>query len=257
MNPSKIVPIAMFYVGVILSAIPSTGTESKANAIEGMVFIKGGCFEMGLPIRSVDSDAAPAHIVCIDDFYIGKYEVTQKQWVEIMVNNPSEYKCKNCPVHDISWEDAKQFIHKLNQKTGKQYRLTTEAEWEYAARSGGKNELWAGTNDESKLEEYVWSKWYLGKLTKTSAKRKPNGLGLYDMTGSVWEWVEDWYDKDYYKNSPKDNPKGPQSGRERVLRGGTWLDEPLYAPTYDRYSMFPDARGASIFIGLRLAVSAK
>lgn len=220
-----------------------------------MVFVKGGCFKMGDWVNSEDSDANPVHTVCVDDFYIGKYEVTQRLWVEIMGYNPSYHKgCDNCPIDNVSWYDAQQFINKLNKKTGKKYRLPTEAEWEYTARSRGKKEIWAGTNNVSKLEEYAW---FLGVTSIKNAKRKkPNGLGIHNMTGTVWEWVEDWYYKDYYKESPKDNPKGPPIGEWKVLRGGCWLDDPMYAATYTRHAMPPDIHDTDAEAGLRLVISA-
>lgn len=196
----------------------------------------------------------PLHVVCVDDYYIGKYEVTQKQWVEIMGNNPSYFKgCDNCPIDNVSWNDAKQFIDKLNKITGKSYHLPTEAQWEFAARSRGKKQEWAGTNKESNLNKYAW---FVTEKTKTAERLKPNELGLHDMTGTVWEWVEDWYDKDYFNRSPKDNPTGPSNGKDKVLRGGCWLDYPMYAPTYERLAMPPDIHDTDTEAGLRLALPA-
>ncbi|MBA4348368.1 MAG: hypothetical protein C0415_00040 [Thermodesulfovibrio sp.] len=186
-----------------------------------MILVKSGCFQMG-------SDGYYAHEVCVDDFYIGKYEVTQGQWKAIMGDNPSRFEdCgDNCPVESVSWDDVQEFINKLNQKTEKNYRLPTEAEWEYAARSGGKNEKWAGTSNQSELGEYAWYRENSGDKTHPVGQKKPpNGLGIYDMSGNVWEWVSDWFDVNYYKNSPKDNPKGPSSGSYKALRGGSWRDD--------------------------------
>ncbi len=198
-----------------------------------MVFVKGGCYQMGDTFGDGDSDEKPVHEVCVDDFYIGKYEVTQGQWKAIMGNNPSYFKdCgDNCPVEDVSWNDIQDFINKLNQKITPSiplnkgglrgmYRLPTEAEWEYAARSGGKSEKWAGTSNESELGDYAWYDKNSESKTHPVGQKKPNGIGLYDMSGNVWEWVNDWYDEDYYKNSPQNNPKGPNSGSLRVNRGG-------------------------------------
>ncbi len=170
------------------------------------------------------SDEKPVHKVCVDDFYIGKYEVTQGQWKAIMGNNPSSFSnCgDNCPVENISWNDAQEFINKLNKKTGKNYRLPTEAEWEYAARSGGRSEKYSGGND---IDSVAWYKKNSGSKTHPVGQKSANGLGLYDMSGNVWEWVNDWYSSSYYSKSPKNNPKGPDIGSARVLRGGSWYDD--------------------------------
>ncbi|MDO9289441.1 MAG: formylglycine-generating enzyme family protein, partial [Thermodesulfovibrionales bacterium] len=207
----------------------SMETGIMKDNVTGMelVFVKGGCYQIG--------EEDDAHEVCVDDFYIGKYEVTQGQWKAIngTGNNPSHFKdCgDNCPVENLSWNDAQDFINKLNQKTKNnpqapftkgEFRLPTEAEWEYAAKSGGKNEKWAGTSNESELGDYAWYDKNSGSKTHPTGQKKPNGFGLYDMSGNVSEWVNDWYDSDYYKNSPKDNPKGPSSGSDKVLRGGSW-----------------------------------
>ncbi len=212
---------------------------------------------MGDWVSKRESDSKPLHSVCLDDFYIGKFEVTLRQWEEVMGSDPSRYRGYNdCPVKDVSWYQARLFISKLKQKTGKKYRLPTEAEWEFAARSRGKKEIWAGTNNESELEKHARSVCDVDKETDTIKTKKPNSLGIHDMSGSVWEWVEDWYDKDYYRKSLKNNPKGPSTGEVKVLRGGTWLGPPLFAPTYERHSMVPEVNGASIRIGLRLALPA-
>lgn len=211
---------------ILLFTVPSFSAEKPTDSATNMefVFVKGGCFQMGDTFGDGGSDEKPVHEVCVDDFYMGKYEVTQGQWKAVMKKNPSHFKdCgDNCPVEQVSWSDAQDFINKLNQKTVKKYRLPTEAEWEYAARSGGKNEKWAGTRNESKLGDYAWYESNSGSETHAVGQKKPNGLGIYDMCGNVWEWVQDWYDKDYYKNSPKNNPMGPSSGKEKVLRGSSW-----------------------------------
>lgn len=204
-----------------------------------LVFVKGGTFQMGS--NDGDSDEKPVHTVTVDDFYIGKYEVTQKQWRDVMGTSPSYNKnCDQCPVEKVSWNDVKEFLKKLNQKTGKSYRLPYEAEWEYAARSGGKDEKWAGTN--SSLEQYAWYSFNSGGKTHPVGTKKPNGLGIYDMTGNVWEWCEDWYADDYYSRSPKNNPKGPSSGSGRVTRGGSRGNLPYHCWATDRSRSNPDSR---------------
>jgi len=230
---------------------PLTKGESKdpTTGLE-MVFVKGGCYQMGDTFGDGYDNEKPVHEVCLDDFYMGKYEVTQGQWKQIMGNNPSYFKdCgDNCPVEGVSWNDIQEFIQKLNNKTGKNYKLPTEAEWEYAARSGGKNEKYSGGND---VDSVAWYNKNSGNKTHPVGQKKPNGLGIYDMSGNVWEWVSDWYDGDYYKNSPKNNPTGPNSGTFRVLRGGSWrgYDTRFLVPA-DRGSSYPGSRSSDL--GFRL-----
>lgn len=201
--------------------------EAAGGEIAGMVFIKGGCFDMGDSFGDGNADEKPVHQVCVDDFYMGKYEVTQREWRDVMGSNPSYFKnCDNCPVEQVSWDVVQEFMRKLNSRTGQNYRLPTEAEWEYAARSGGKREKWAGTSSEDELGDYAWYDKNSGSKTHPVGQLKPNGLALYDMSGNVWEWVEDLYDENYYRESPKDNPTGSRRGQFRVLRGGSWDNNP-------------------------------
>lgn len=221
-----------------------------------MVFVKGGCFQMGDIFGKGDEIERPVHKVCLDDFYMGKYEVTQREWVEIIGANPSGFKgCDNCPVENVSWEDVSKYIKKLREKTGKEYRLPTEAEWEYAARSGGKKELWAGTSDDVKLGDYAWHHYNTDDSTHPVGQKKPNGLGIYDMSGNVSEWVWDGYNKKYYETSPKDNPKAPLDEHEieRVIRGGSWVSNPWAIRTTDRSRNAPDTKDP--VCGFRLALS--
>jgi formylglycine-generating enzyme len=199
---------------------PNTGME--------FVLVKGGCYQMGDTFGGGGSDEKPVHEVCVDDFYIGKFMVTQGQWKAIRGNNPSGYSnCgDNCPVEQVSWNDAQEFIRFMNQRTGKTYRLLTEAEWEYAARSGGKNEKWAGTSNESELGDYAWYNANSGKQTHPVGQKKPNGLGIYDMTGNMWEWVQDIYSSFAYSSHTRNNPIYTGSGANRVLRGGRYFDDP-------------------------------
>ena len=185
------------------------------------VYVKGGCYKMGDTFGGGDRDEKPVHEVCVRDFSIGKFEVTQGEWEKVMGNNPSYFKKgSRYPVEQVSWNDTQDFLRKMNAKSGKQYRLPTEAEWEYAARSGGKLEKYAGFSDIPDLDLYAWYDKNAGSSTHPVGEKKPNGLGLYDMTGNVFEWVQDW--KGTYSSSSLDNPQGPLSGTHRVLRGGSW-----------------------------------
>lgn len=224
---------------------------------DGLVKVAGGTFMMGCTSEQQDcyDNEYPSHNVTINDFYIGRYEVTQKLWIQVMGSNPSVFKnCNDCPVENVSWEDVQVFLKKLNQQTGKQYRLPTEAEWEYAARSGGKATLFGnGKNTIAPKEiNFDTNKSYkksysLGginrqKTAPVGSLNSPNALGLHDMSGNVWEWCRDWYDE--YSSKSQSNPVGPSTGSVRVMRGGSWGNGPQncrvsyrsgYAPGY-RYS---------------------
>ena len=186
------------------------------------VFVRGGSYQMGDIYGDGSDDEKPVHEVTVGDFWLGKFPATQGQWEKVMGNNPSHFKSgDNCPVEQVSWNDVQEFIHRLNQKAGKRYRLPTEAEWEYAARSGGKREKWAGTSNASELIEYAWYEGNSNNQTHPVGQKKPNSFVLHDMSGNVNEWVQDWYDKDYYRNSPMNNPCS-EHGLNRVIRGGRW-----------------------------------
>ncbi|WP_370477054.1 formylglycine-generating enzyme family protein [Tamlana flava] len=191
------------------------------NLEESMVIVKGGTFTMGCNNKQngCSDDEKPSHQVILDDFTIGKYEVTQEQWKAIMENNPSYHSdCDNCPVEKVSWTNVQNFIRKLNQLTGKHYRLPTEAEWEYAAIGGTKSGdyKYSGSNT---LNTIAWYEGNSDNKTHKVGSKQANELGLYDMTGNVSEWCADWYGEIYYTNSPLKNPKGPSSGTARVFRG--------------------------------------
>jgi formylglycine-generating enzyme required for sulfatase activity len=225
------------------------------------IYIKGGTFQMGS--NHDYHDEKPIHTVTLGNFALAKYETTNEQFCAFLnakgnqtedgvewINMNGKYTCPNgytekCrifksgtsfkvesdfekhPVIYVSWYGAVAYCEWLSGKTGKQYRLPTEAEWEYAAGGGSlvspdKRNKWAGTNEEKQLGDYAWySPNYNGK-THPVGQKKPNELGLYDMSGNVWEWCNDWYDGNYYSESPEKNPQGPQTGALRVLRGGGW-----------------------------------
>ena len=191
---------------------PITGME--------FVWVEGGCFQMGDSFGEGEDDERPVHEVCVDSFGMSRHELTQGQWQKIMGNNPSKFtKGNNYPVEQVSWVDTQDFIRKLNTHTGSSFRLPTEAEWEYAACSGGKKEKYAGGSD---IDRLAWYDGNSGDSTHPVGTKEPNGIGLYDMSGNVWEWCADWYDKNYYQQSLRNNPRGPSSGSFRVIRDGCW-----------------------------------
>jgi len=209
-----------------------------------MVYIPGGTFSMGRENGSADEK--PVHQVTVSSFYMSKYEITEAQWREVMDEN--HVSCPNCPVYNASWEDIQQFLEKLNAKTGKNYRLPREAEWEYAAR-GGQNYTYAGSNN---IGEVAWYSANGNGETHPVGQKLPNGYGLYDMTGNVLEWCNDWYSDSYYSNSVNTNPTGPSSGVNRVLRGGNWNYTAVYSPVTFRNQDRPGRRLNTI--GFRVVV---
>jgi formylglycine-generating enzyme required for sulfatase activity len=225
-------------------AVISVRAEAFPDPVTGMefVFVKGGCYPMGDTFGDGNPDELPVHEVCVTDFRIGKYKVSQGEWVKVMGGNPSQFRKGGLyPVENVSWNDAQRFIGRLNKKTGRKYRLPTEAEWEYAARSGGKREKWAGTAEETELKEYGWFYTNSGRATHPLGGKRPNGLGLYDMTGNVWEWCSDWYKEKYYRSSPRNDPQGPPDGFFRSLRGGSWDTDARNVRASSRYWGIPDA----------------
>ena len=229
------------------------------QAIEAkMIKVEGGSFNMGCT-NEKDSDCyyweKPAHTIKVGSFYIGKFPVTQKEWEAVVGNKPWFSKdCAECPVENVSWFDAQVFINMLNQLTGKYYRLPTEAEWEFAAKGGNKSKgyKYAGSDNAATV---AWYDKNSGKLTHPVGQKQPNELGLYDMSGNVWQWCADWFDDKYYSSSPTDNPTGPANGPGRdfyrTCRGGSWWSEMNNARVTNRDRYPPDARDDDV--GLRLA----
>ncbi len=199
-----------------------------------------------------ENDEKPAHTVTLSGFLIGKYEVTQADWRSVTGGNPSDFSgCDDCPVEQVSWDEVQDFLKKLNaREPGKNYRLPTEAEWEYAARGGTKSKgyLYAGGND---LDKVAWYPGNSGDKTHPVGGKAPNELGLYDMSGNVWEWCSDWFGD--YSATAQNDPKGPNRGGYRVLRGGGWNDGAGFCRVSRRLSGTPDDRGD--FLGFRLAAS--
>ncbi|MEQ8702820.1 MAG: SUMF1/EgtB/PvdO family nonheme iron enzyme [Phaeodactylibacter sp.] len=219
-----------------------------------MVRVSGGSFTMGCTSEQGDdcgNDEKPPHRVELSSYRIGKYEVTQAQWEAVMGSNPSSFSgCGSCPVEQVSWNDVQDFIDKLNRMTGGNYRLPTEAEWEYAARGGSRSRghKYSGSDN---LGRVGWHGSNSGSKTHPVGQKTANELGLYDMSGNVWEWCSDWYGSDYYSSSPGRNPKGPGTGAGRVYRGGGWIIIARFCRASGRSGDGPGAR--LINLGFRLA----
>ena len=198
--------------GVVPVRLTPKDQEKANNAPPGMVFIPGGCFVMGNDYTQ--EDEKPAHEVCLDDFYMDKFEVTQARWEKLMGYNPSKFVGSNLPIEQVNYENVQKFIKKSKGAC----RLPTEAEWEYAARGGAeKRYFWGNMVNEN----YTWYEENSNHKTHPVGTKSPNQYGLYDMMGNVWEWVDDWYEP-YYKIRTKENPTGPKTGESKIVRGGSF-----------------------------------
>jgi len=234
--------------------------EKKAvidNLLKNMVYVEGNTFVMGATSEQ-GNDAwfyeKPAHKVTLSSYYIGKYPVTQEEWEAVMGSNPAKFKGDKYPVEQVSWDDCQEFVRKLSQLTGKQFRLPTEAEWEFAARGGSKSKgyKYAGGND---MEEVGWFQDNSDSQTHPVGQKKANELGIYDMSGNVWEWCQDRYedfdrDADTYTHL---DPQGPTVGFDRVERGGGWASIARRCRVSSRGDGIPSNRFNAI--GLRIAYS--
>lgn len=232
---------------------PSLNAGDMRSLAGEFADVQGGCFQMGDTFGVGKDNEKPMHEVCVSGFSIGKHEVTQGLWKRVMGNNPSFYDTcgDNCPVEQVGWKEIRQFIQQLNSLTGANFRLPTEAEWEYAARSGGKNEKYSGGDDVGAV---AWYENNSGRKTHPVGQKQPNGLGIYDMSGNVSECVSDWYDKNYYSVSAKSDPQGPAAGSSHVLRGGNWFGEAADVRATERRGVSPDYLRS--IMGFRLAFSA-
>ena len=234
------------------------GSNAERFTVDGVTFtmvaVQGGTFTMGATSEQgsdAGSSERPAHRVTLSNYYIGQTEVTQALWQAVMGRNPSKWKGSNLPVEQVSWNDCQQFITKLNQLTGRKFRLPTEAEWEYAARGGNKSRgyKYAGSND---IGSVAWYSDNSGKKTHPVGQKQANELGIYDMSGNVYEWCQDWYDKGYYSKSPSNNPCNNISASQRVYRGGCWERDAWYCRVAKRSCCVPDDSDNGL--GLRLAL---
>ena len=226
--------------------ISGTPVDLKDPFVGQMVFVQGGTFMMG---SKKSKNEKPIHKVELDSFIICKYQVTQAIWKLIMGDNPSFHKGDNLPVEQVTWNDVSKFIQKLNGKTGKKYRLPTEAEWEFAARGGtlGQGHEYSGN---SNIDQVAWFKGNSNNKTQPVGHKSPNALGIYDMSGNVWEWCNDWYG--FYQNTSQTNPAGPNIGFRKVGRGGSFCDVEQSCRVYSRD--YGDLNYRSKALGFRLAI---
>ena len=256
---------------------------SDAPLYVSMVKVDGGVFDLGSDDEAVDRK--PAHSVTLKDYNISTFEITQEQWKAVMGTNPSKYVCMHCPVTGVSWTDIQSFITKLNSMTGKQYRLPTEAEWEYAARGGSKeklvraynkvarggvNELFITNKNERVPEKMLIGKKYSGKKLPQDVAwyagnskdrvheigmKKGNELGIFDMSGNVEEWCSDWYAGNYGSKGPVENPQGPTGGNAHVVRGGSWSSSAAEIVVTRRAAYLPGTKANNL--GFRLVLDNK
>jgi formylglycine-generating enzyme required for sulfatase activity len=253
---------SVFAAPIVVSAPKKVRkTKGKRPPTVKMVFVKGGTFLMGGTGKDSREDELPVHQVTLSDFYIGKYEVTSRQWRDVMgVNHRGCFGSgnKKLPEESVDWGEVQEFIAKLNALTGKNYRLPTEAEWEFAARGGNKSKgyTYSGSNDANKVA------WYYdnnrtdnnrsGK-TNVIGTKAPNELGIYDMSGNVAEWCSDYYGD--YPSEAQTNPTGPSSGSYRVFRGGEWHHDARFCRSTCRYHNSPGFIHDAL--GFRLVLPAK
>ncbi len=242
-------------VSVTLQEVPSrfsNGVLTIKGVSYEMVWVEGGTFRMGATSEQgsgIPDGEKPVHSVTLSGYYIGKTEVTQALWKAVMGSNPSYFKGDDLPVEQVSWDDCQEFIRKLNALTGQNFRLPTEAQWEFACRGGNNSRgyKYSGSND---IDNVAWYDGNSGYKTHPVATKLPNELGIYDMTGNVWEWCSDWYGD--YSSGAQTNPKGPNDGSARVYRGGSWGSRTRYFRSSSRGYYGPGDRND--YLGLRLSL---
>ena len=237
---------------ICFKVVANSGRFTVRGVSFEMVRVEGGTFRMGATSEQeddADSDEKPVHSVTLSSYYIGKTEVTQALWQAVMGSNPSNFKGADLPVECVSWNDCQEFIQKLNRLTGRNFRLPTEAEWEFACRGGNNSRgyKYSGSND---IDNVAWYWDNSGGKTHPVGTKAPNELGIYDMSGNVWEWCSDWYAN--YTSNSQTNPSGPQSGLSRVFRGGSWDNSARICRSSLRLNNTPKNRYH--ILGLRLAL---
>ena len=238
-------PVALSFLGNQTFTVK--GVEFTMIAVEGGTFTMGATPEQG---KDAEKDEKPTHLVMLSSYYIGETEVTQALWKAVMGKNPSRYNGDNNPVEQVSWNDCQDFIKKLNALTGKNFRLPTEAEWEFAARGGNKSRGYKYSGSKN-IGDVAWYENNSDDKTRPVKTKQPNELGIYDMSGNVEEWCQDWYGK--YTSDSQINPTGPNSRLTRLLRGGCWFARARDCRSSIRCGYTPDLRHGTI--GFRLALS--
>ncbi|MDB5283054.1 MAG: Sulphatase-modifying factor protein [Bacteroidota bacterium] len=273
-NPAFVL-LALLFCGSVFGQAKADGstphgkaakeTKSKAQPLDPklavivkeiearMLPIEGGSFTMGC-INPQDTECyyweKPRHTVTITTFYMSKFDVTQKQWKAIMGTTPGPKTCPECPVINVSWFDAGMFINKLNQLSNKNYRLPTEAEWEYAAKGGNKGHGFKYSGGDNAMN-VAWYDSVISRDVHPVGEKQANELGLFDISGNVWQWCSDWFDEKYYGKSPSNNPSGPPSGEGfRVVRGGSWWGPLKDCRVANRDKYPPDSKDDDV--GFRL-----
>ena len=204
------------------------------NCAKRVSYIDGGDFKRSF--SSNEGKEKSEHLITLGSYLIDKTEVTQREYRQVMGKYSSDFTgCMECPVENVSWYDAMEYAKKVGK------RLPTEAEWEFAARGGNYNKDYLKYSGSNNLDEVAW---YLSntEVKQPVGRKKPNALGLYDMSGNVWEWCLDWYHDDYFQVSNKLNPKGPDYGAEKVVRGGSWFSNDVFCDVSRRYKLKPDYR---------------
>jgi formylglycine-generating enzyme required for sulfatase activity len=248
----SIITLVLLMVVIAISCKKPPVDEPEEPLLPGeseMVAVEGGTFTMGCTDGECYNWELPQHQVTVSSFKIAKTLVTQKQWVEIMGSNPSCFKGDDNPVETVNWQDIQEFINKLNQATGKNYRLPTEAEWEYACRGGAKSAQYkySGGND---IDAVAWHSGNSASKTHAVGTKTPNELGIYDMSGNVWELCSDWYGD--YNASAQTNPQGATSGTFHVTRGGSWGNEAQRCRISNRGTVTPEDSHSGL--GFRLVL---
>ena len=245
--------LANNYNSASASGINEISISVKNGITIDMVKVEVGSFKMGATseMQNPWDDEKPVHkVILTNDYYIGKYEVTQALWQAVMGSNPSNFKGDDLPVENVSWKDCQKFIAKLNRMTGRKFRLPTEAEWEYAARGGRKSRGYQYSGS-SNISDVAWYKENSESTTHPVGTKQANELGIFDMSGNAWEWCQDWYSS--YGKSSQANPTGAVSGLYRVIRGGSWYCSSRDSRSSFRSYIAPDYRNG--YFGLRLVLS--
>lgn len=275
-----LITISLLFSGTLLALDMPSPLEISLDHEIPFVLVPAGCFKMGNFLEDAIHSAIPVHEVCLNDFYIGKYEVTVgdfkifihetgyktdaeredgclswmktgwRKGLEVNWKRPGFLQTDKHPVTCVSWQDVSEYLEWKRQKTGLRYRLPTEAEWEYAARGGGLHMKFSSRPKE--MNQYAWYSTNANKKTHPIGKKKSNGLGLYDMSGNVWEWTQDRYSETYYASAERSNPQGPETGKGRVMRGGSWYVSAQGLLPSHRNWTYPNKRYTSL--GFRLVL---